>query len=338
MSKIDISKLKDPFVWQEPIGDCDAEEKPFGFENPLRAFYDEIAPPLVEKPKAPRTPLAPIRSTSWDPGQGMKGAKYPTFVPLPLPGTTPVTTATARIPWGTKGKNTMVNVIVDVSGSMGATAATWKGYSFERWEIARICTAIMLKQCMIGDDAFAIYEFESYPNVLWKGPSYEHTDAINYITSYDMSSGAGRHQGRSFGYLPFYPRGGTNIPSGLRECIAGMMGKGIDKAVTIVITDMWDQNGDYIFNAAMSDSGLGDGRSCDEVLRNFGPTFYIAIADMGSKTQGERGMAELSRRLGEVHGKKIMPPPGVFEAIDSSSAGSTIKLGGGMAKMAQMTK
>ena len=80
MSEVDVNKLKDPFVWLEPIGDCDAEEKPFGFENPLRAFYEEIAPPLVEKPKAPRTPLAPIRTSTWDPSSGMKGAKYPTFV------------------------------------------------------------------------------------------------------------------------------------------------------------------------------------------------------------------------------------------------------------------
>jgi len=181
MSKLDVDKMKDPFVWLKPVGDCDAEEKPFGFTNPLRACYEEIAPPLVEKPKAPRTPLAPIRTTTWDPGQGMKGARYPTFVPLPLPGTTPVTSATARVPRGESGKNTMVNLIVDVSGSMGATAASWRGYSFARWEVARICAAIMLKQCQIGDDAFAIYEFESHPHVLWKGPSYAHSDAIDYI-------------------------------------------------------------------------------------------------------------------------------------------------------------
>ena len=144
--------------------------------------------------------------------------------------------------------------------------------------------------------------------------------------------------GRSFGYLPFYPRGGTNIPSGLRECIRGMEGQGIDKAVTIVITDMWDANGDYIFNAAMSDAGRGDGKSCDEVLRAYGPTFYIAIADYNSKQQGEQGMAKLSARLNEVHGKNINPPPGLFEAIDHTNSSSAISLGGGMAKMAQMTK
>ena len=117
-----------------------------------------------------------------------------------------------------------------------------------------------------------------------------------------------------------------------------MEGQGIDKAVTIVITDMWDQNGDYIFNAAASDAGRGDGKSCDEVLRAYGPTFYIAIADFHSKAMGEKGMAELSRRLNEMHGKNINPAPGLFEAIDPSNSGSAISLGGGMAKMAQMTK
>ena len=336
MSKLDVDKMKDPFVWLKPVGDCDAEEKPFGFTNPLRACYEEIAPPLVEKPKAPRTPLAPIRTTTWDPGQGMKGARYPTFVPLPLPGTTPVTSATARVPRGESGKNTMVNLIVDVSGSMGATAATWRGYSFARWEVARICAAIMLKQCQIGDDAFAIYEFESHPHVLWKGPSYAHSDAIDYITSYDYG-GTGATQGRSFGYLPFYPRGGTNVASGLRECIKGMLGQGIDKAVTIVISDIVDSSGDFFFNQAMASSMI-DGKSCDEVLRSFGPTFYISIGDMGSKTMGDAGMKGFSEQLNNFYGKKITPAPGLFEGIDSNSNASTVSLGGGLAKMAQMTK
>ena len=59
----------------------------------------------------------------------------------------------------------------------------------------------------------------------------------------------------------------------------------------------------------------------------------------GSKDAGDKGMAELSRRLNEMHGKNINPAPGLFEAIDhNSNSGSAISLGGGMAKMAQMTK
>ena len=77
---------------------------------------------------------------------------------------------------------------------------------------------------------------------------------------------------------------------------------------------MWDSNGDYIFNAAMADAGRNDGKSCDEVLRSYGPVFYIAIADIGSKTQGERGMAELSRKLNEVHGKKHKSSPRTFRS------------------------
>jgi len=64
----------------------------------------------------------------------------------------------------------------------------------------------------------------------------------------------------------------------------------------------------------------------------------MAIADYNSKAEGEKGMAELSRKLNEVHGKNINPPPGLFEAIDSTNASSIVSLGGGMAKMAQMTK
>ena len=87
----------------------------------------------------------------------------------------------------------------------------------------------------------------------------------------------------------------------------------------------------------MSDAGRGDGEACDEVLRAYGPTFYIAIADYNSKQAGEKGIAELSRKLNEEHAKNITPP-GLFEAIDSTNSSSAISLGGGMAKMAQMTK
>lgn len=337
MSQIDMSKLKDPFTWTEPIGDYDVTPKPFEYDNPLKAFYEEIAPPVLERPKAPRLPLAPIRTAQWDPAQGMKGAKYPTFVPLPLPGTTPVTSAQARVPRGTSGKNTMVNLIVDVSGSMGANAASWQGYSFARWEVARICAAIMVKQCQLQDDFFAIYNFQSHAAEEWPGPSLAHADCINWMTSYNPSGMSGGYRGRSFGYPPFYPRGGTNIASGLRLCIEGMKRKRMDKAVTILITDMWDASGDYIYNAAFSSSGEGT-KSCDEVLRSYGPVFYLAIGDYGSRSQMKSGQEGLSRRINEFYGKNINPPPGLYEAINPNNSGSAVTLGGSMAKMARMTQ
>ena len=303
MSKLNITKLKNPFTTHIPIPWPDYEEPSFQYSCPLRDMFSEIAPPLVEKPKAPRTPLAPIRTTAWDPAQGMKGAKYPTFVPLPLPGTTPVTTAQARVPRGKQGKNTLVNLVVDVSTSMKADASSWKGHTFQRWQIARIIGAILIKQCQLGDDAFAIYEFNSYPHTLWKGPSYAYQEAIDYLTSCGLDKAI--EDGSKYCLPSFLPPWRNQHRFGLRECIRGMQGQKLDKAVTIIITDEVSGEGLNIWNAAFASAPDSD-KSCDEVLRSYGPVFYIGIGSWAMKERGERDMDTLSKNFDQYYGKKIM--------------------------------
>ena len=53
-----------------------------------------------------------------------------------------------------------LNLIVDCSGSMGASAATWKEYTFARWEVARVVSSIAIKALKKGDSV-QIVEFES---------------------------------------------------------------------------------------------------------------------------------------------------------------------------------
>ncbi len=336
MSTIDVTKLKDPFVSLETLPWPDYEDPSFEYDCPLRRMFEEIAPPLVQKPKAPRTPLAPIRTNTWDPSQGMKGAKYPTFVPLPLPGTTPVTTAQAPISRGKHGLNTLVNLVVDVSGSMGAGASTWKGHNFKRWQIARIVAAIMVKQCQLGDDAFAIYEFNSYGHTLWKGPSYDYVDCMDYLTSCGNETPILGPNGTITAYPPFYPRGSTSIASGLRECIRGMQGQKLDKAVTIVITDEVSNEGQNIWNAAFSGAPNSD-KSCDELLRSYGPVFYIGIGAWNDKQRGEQAMKNLSKNFDNYYGKKNYAIC-IFESINPNNNNSTMALAGNLVKMAQMTK
>ena len=86
--------------------------------------------------------------------------------------------------------------------------------------------------------------------------------------------------GPNTAYPPFYPRGATNIASGLRECIRGMQGQKLDKAVTIIITDEVSGEGLNIWNAAFASAPDSD-KSCDEVLRSYGPRFLYWYWFMG---------------------------------------------------------
>lgn len=329
MSKWDPSQVKDPFSYTDPLPDYDVTPKPHEYQNPLKAFFEEYAPKILIKPKAKRTPLAPIRTTAWDPSQGMKGAKYPTFVPLPLPGTTPVTSAQARVPRGEKGLNTMVNLIIDTSGSMSANAATWRGYAYKRWEVARLCALTMVAQCQLGQDDFAVYSFSNYGVVEWGGPSSDYQGCLDWMSSYHPGeiTAQGR-QGRSF-YPALYPSGSTDIASGLRVCINTMLQNRIDKAVTIVLTDI---TGSGIFNAATASSPV-DNQCNDAVLRSYGPVYYITIGDYGSLKAMKGYADQLNTQLDAFYGRKIRPPPAHYEAINPNDADSAINLMGSIAQM-----
>jgi len=330
MSKWDPSKAKNPFTYREPLPDYDVTPKPHEYTNPLKAFFEEYAPKILIKPKAKRTPLAPIRTAQWDPASGMKGARYPTFVPLPLPGTTPVTSAQARVPRGEKGLNTMVNLIIDTSGSMKTDAATWRGYVFGRWEVARLCAISMVAQCQLGEDDFAVYSFSHYGVVEWGGPSSDYGGCIDWMSSYHPGeiTAQGR-QGRSF-YPALYPQGTTDIASGLRVCINTMLKNRIDKAVTIVLTDI---TGPGIFDAAMSSSPV-DNKCCDAVLRSYGPVYYITIGNYSSSPVMKSHADNFNQQLDAFYGRKIRPSPAHYEAINPNDADSAIHLCGSIAQMA----
>ena len=182
---------------------------------------------------------------------------------------------------------------------------------------------------------FAIYEFCNYPNTLWQGPSYQYKDCIDYLTSCGDTQ---INTSTIMTYPPLYPRGtGTQISSGLRQCISGMEGQNIDKAVTIIITDEVSGEGRNIWNAAFTDGGRGDGKSCDEILRSYGPTFYIGIGAWSSKEQGEKDMETLSRNFNNYYGKNNYAVC-LFESINPNNNNATIALAGNLVKMAQMTK
>ena len=180
---------------------------------------------------------------------------------------------------------TQVNFVVDCSGSMGATAATWKGYKFARFEVMRTVIATALNS-MKGGDKVCIVEFESNASTLVPPTKYL-ADVQMLLTSYGSGS-----------EMALYPRGGTNIPAGMKEAFKNADKK--DKNITFVITDMWDPNGDYISHALNADCGNGD--SCFKALADLGPVHVIVIGDRNSKIQMEKGCKGLNKLVSQDYG------------------------------------
>jgi len=194
-----------------------------------------------------------------------------------------------------------VNFVVDCSGSMGAAAFNplrdiGFGYTalrdrldfkMARWELvsALIETTIYFFN---KHSTFQIVEFESSPRILV--PTTTKDSALRTLEK--------QRSPQRDNYQPFYPRGGTNIPEGLRATLNGA-DKNV-KNITILITDMWDQDGSYISNALNADCGNGD--SCFKALADLGPVYVIVIGDHNSKIQMEKGCKGLNKLVSQDYG------------------------------------
>ena len=183
---------------------------------------------------------------------------------------------------------TQVNFVVDCSSSMGATAASWNGHHFDRFEVMRTVLAIALNSMKKGDKV-CVVEFSHYASTLV--PPTKDLEAVQMLlTSY----------GGDITEMALYPRGGTNIPTGMREAFKDADKK--DKNITFVFTDMWDNKGKYISNAFNADCGNGD--SCFKALADLGPVYVIILGDINSKAQMEQGCKNLSKIVSKDYGIK----------------------------------
>jgi hypothetical protein len=201
-----------------------------------------------------------------------------------------------------------VNFVVDCSGSMDAVAATWKGNKYARYEIVKtalnICVAHMQKP-----DRVQIVEFESNANTLVASTS-DYTGAmISLSDPYALR-----------------PKGGTNIPAGLKEALKGASNS--TKNITILITDMWDPEGKYISHAFHADCGNGD--SCFKALADLGPVYVIILSEAVKVVSGrdnlqlEKSCKNLSKIVSQDYG--INWNDCYAWAIDSKSSKSVHEL------------
>ena len=188
----------DPYTFVEFDDDKGGKNKFIEYENPVANFYEREAPDFVEELKATRYPKAPIGTLPFEPSMGAGLLKEDTTGPKPglAIGSREAQASTTIIsPIGDTGKNTFIQICVDVSGSMGAGAGTYRGMGMSRTDVARACVAVMLAQAKAGGDHFALYAFDTNGYVEWPGPSQNYEEAINWLTSID--SDAFYHRGRN---------------------------------------------------------------------------------------------------------------------------------------------
>ena len=298
----------DPYTFQERADKGSGKNKIIRYKNPVANFYEREAPEFVEELKATRFPKAPIGTTPFQPSMGAGVLKEDTTGPKPglAIGSQEAQASDWIItPIGESGKNTFIQICVDVSGSMGAGAGTYQGLPMHRTDVARACVAVMLAQAKAGGDHFALYAFNTRGYVEWPGPSQNYDEAINWLTSIDSDA--------------FHWRGGTQQRAGLQIMIDGCRSgipnergetEPIDRAVTILLTD---EKFDFDRECWHTRDRIS-GKPLDSVLRDMGPVYYVGI---GSESQADWFVPAYG-------GKKI-----------DKTTGKTKYFGGTMAKAAE---
>ena len=190
-----------------------------------------------------------------------------------------------------------LNIIVDCSGSMAAPAATWEQYTFHRWEVARVVSAVAI-DALKKRDSVQIVEFESNAKVVIPTTT-ELSGVILALTASGVPY-LGIHPGSE---PLFYPRGGTNIAAGLQAALSGADKR--EKNITVLITDMWDKSGSYIFNALQKDSANQSGNKTNfKAFGDLGPIYVCIITDISSKKDAQEGCKNLSKSISKEYGFK----------------------------------
>lgn len=211
---------------------------------------------------------------------------------------------------------THVNFIVDCSGSMAASvSATERRFgkyieTVTRSEAMRHTVQQFLMHLPADStDSFSIIEFEStaYPlvaNMRANSTNYSgKKDIMTVINDLDNSyvnpiSGPYGHK-----QPIFYPRGGTNIVEALRVTLKQTPRN--TPTINLLFTDMWDQNGDYIFNALMSPQYPNRSDPMLDALMADGPLLVTIISGRGQKTPAEKSAKALETKVNQYELGKL---------------------------------
>jgi len=206
---------------------------------------------------------------------------------------------------------THVNFIVDCSGSMSASVSPSERKFGKYIETVTRSEAMRhtVQQFLMylpsdSTDSFSIIEFEStaYPlvaNMRANSTNYAGKKDIMTVIN-DLDNGYMNPISGPYGRKEpiFYPRGGTNIVEALRVTLNQTPRN--TPTINLLFTDMWDQNGDYIFNALMSPQYPN--QSSDPMLDALmadGPLLVTIISGRGQKTAAERSAKALETKVNQ---------------------------------------
>ncbi len=268
--------------------------------SPHKAIYEKLAPLLLRSPPAKRYPQEPSGTKAWDVLIDPMSALMPTSaVPDPIIGLTTQRTMRPTVT-GKEGLATHLNIVVDVSGSMGGPENNGglcygyapSGFGMSGEDIAIVCCAMMISQAALSGDSFAIYSFSRSANVVWEGPSQDYSGALEYILGNYSPTDTTR---------PFAVGGGTSIQSALDLVGTTLEGYEFDQCVTVLITDgsfsSTHAADTAIFNHAYTYN--------DEQIRQMGPLFYVVLGSPLDKARSDLSVQSFQNALKEHYNRSM---------------------------------
>lgn len=271
-------------------------------EDYVPPIHRDIFQSIVESfkmPESQREPWAPKGQKGWVLADPISELIPESSIPLG-PGIYPSTRQRrmVRNPTGTQGIATHVNLLIDVSGSMGNNGGGEygyvDGYPMGGEDVARIAAACMVEACRMNGDSFAIFTFgRSAANII-RPACRDYDDVINWILGPELAGS---------GNQPFAgTEGSTNLQHGIRLVNEEMdrVRNQIKGAITIVICDGYPNGGDLCGNQRdhlffndcdQAKYGVAQGPSPGEAFSiarddnyhrdNYGPVLYIWVAGAG---------------------------------------------------------
>ena len=343
MSGISSSASGGPCNYQGNSVAIEDEDDDNDFVNPLEYFFEEIAPPYVDSPKAQRYPEVPLRTTDWDISQGTKPAIKSTLVPFPFPGTGPAMLVDQPIPKGTEGKNTAILISIDRSGSMGGNAFPVQGRSLSRIEVARGIVCALIRLAQNQGDHFAVLSWgsgvytewpQSPPGNLdsWAMPlSTNYDEALDYFKQYES--------GGNCPYPPIPCTDGTTFQFATQALVDKIRGTGMESVISFVVTDAfadYGSNGARNMFSGFFSPDQATGIPMDTMLRRGdSAVYYFGIDNLGNAPTCRRTAEQLNQMIDDHYGKPQRPKSAHFFPLDPANPNAAREMAELMLELAE---
>ena len=260
---------------QQPTGDA----KEIEFVNPAKAFFDGMADFIKELDQIPDE--TPQGQTGFIMGQSLGELVPSTAGPNPaLAIGAGEAQAIAMMPAidTEETDRTYVQLIMDRSEGMADVAGTWKGITLMKSDLARALAAIAVEQCRATRSYFGLFSYDNAGHMDWPGPSNDYDGAIEYLLGSNSQA-----------FVPTPSQAG-NQSSGCQKAALRMQGGvpdpdgkmvPIDRAVTIIFTNTcydW-------MRQHWQTRELVTRQPLDLFLREYGPVFYVGLAEQNRPEQ-----------------------------------------------------